>query len=518
MSRRARETALVTALALLVTMAIAAPVIEAPSRRIFGAALVGHHHDPFTFMQQIAGRLARGVYLQPATDVPAAVIARATGAVAAYNWIVLLTFPLSAATAFLLARHLGIASAWSAAAAMLFAFSPFHLAHAAYHPHIAQTQWIPLYLLVLWRAVDAPARGSVIALVLVTAGAVMSNFYGGLILMVITPAALAAYWLWRAQDRPNATSRVAITAGVLALMAATGAAYAVYAIGGSSAPYASYGTAPEDLVRYGTRWWSYAMPPAAHPLAGASVQQQWRDAGVDVGLLEQQVSLGWGLMALAVVAIAARLPAPSKAAVRVLVAIGGVAFVFSLASGPAALLRELLPMFRAYARFGVVVQLMVALLAAIGAEHLWSLRSRGARIACVALIALGIAEYAVWPPSMSRAVLPTRAHQWAADQTGCVRVLDCAPAGGDAASIQWLTHYRVSGSGGAFPSCTGPGLADRLAAAGFTHVIVRRDTAEARGIAARSREGFPPAAYFADSNVYAVAARAAAIPSCGMQP
>ncbi len=80
---------------------------------------------------------------------------------AAYNWLVLLSFPLSAAAAYLLARHLALSPAGALLAALLFAFSPFHLAHAAYHPHIAQTQWLPLYLLALWRCLDEAtlARG-----------------------------------------------------------------------------------------------------------------------------------------------------------------------------------------------------------------------------------------------------------------------------------------------------------------------------------------------------------------------
>ena len=78
------------------------------------------------------------------TDLPGALLARVAGPVAAYNWLILLSFPLSAAAGYLLARHLGLAGRARAVAALAFAFSPFHLAHAAYHPHIAQTQWIPL--------------------------------------------------------------------------------------------------------------------------------------------------------------------------------------------------------------------------------------------------------------------------------------------------------------------------------------------------------------------------------------
>lgn len=512
MSPRAREAVLVgllAAFATLVTMAVAAPVVRSPSWYLFGAPLVGHHHDPFTFMQQISGTLARGVYLQPATDVPAAAAARAAGPVAAYNGTVLLTFPLAAIAAFLLARHLAIGAAWSALAALLFAFSPFHLAHAAYHAHVAQTQWIPLYFLAPWRTVDRPSPGAVSALVLVAAGAAMSNFYGGLIVIVMTPVSLAAYWCCRA--RPASVRRLVATIGVLVVIAAAGAGYAVKVIGESAAPYASYATAPADLTRYGARWWSYAMPPASHPLIGTLVRQRWHDAGVDVGLLEQQVSLGWGVMGLALVAFRAR--SETRGTVRVLTAAALVAFVFSLAGGPAVLLRELLPMFRAYARFGVAVQLMAALLAAIGAEHLWR-RGTRARMACAALVALAAAEYVVWPPSVSRPVLPTRAHQWAADHPGCVRVLDCAPAGSDTTAIRWLTRNRVTGSGGPLAHCSGPDLPANVAAAGYTHLLVRRGVSGARWAGARTGAGFPPAAHFDDSDVYAVAALAPVVAAC----
>ena len=160
MPQRAVEALTAAAAALLVTIVMAAPVIRAPSERIFGAEIVGRHHDPFTVMQQFERPLSLGVYWQPVTDLTGAALFRVTGAVPAYNWLVLLSFPLSAVAAFLLARHLALPPAGALLAALLFAFSPFHIAQAAYHPHIAQTQWLPLYLLALWRGMDeaAPAE------------------------------------------------------------------------------------------------------------------------------------------------------------------------------------------------------------------------------------------------------------------------------------------------------------------------------------------------------------------------
>ena len=108
MRRHAVEALAAAAAALLVTAIIAAPVVRAPSERIFGAEIVGRHHDPFTVMQQFARPMSLGVYSQRVTDFTGAAMARVAGAVAAYNWLVLLSFPLSSAAAYLLARHLAL--------------------------------------------------------------------------------------------------------------------------------------------------------------------------------------------------------------------------------------------------------------------------------------------------------------------------------------------------------------------------------------------------------------------------
>src|SRR3954468_4997897 len=142
MSRRIAESAAIATVALILTILVALPVLRAPSARVFGMEIVGRHHDPFTAMEQFnrpVRDLIGGTYSQPFTDVPGALIDRMAGPVAAYNWLVLLTFPLSAIAAYLLARHLQIGVAGATIAALAFAFSPFHTSQSAYHPQIAQT-------------------------------------------------------------------------------------------------------------------------------------------------------------------------------------------------------------------------------------------------------------------------------------------------------------------------------------------------------------------------------------------
>lgn len=519
-SERLAEVAAIAALATVVIVVIAVPVIRAPSERIFGAEIVGRHHDPFTVMEQFDRPRSLGLYSQPVTDISGALIARATGPVAAYNWLVLLSFPLSAAAAYLLARHLTLSRTGAAVAAMAFAFSPFHVAQAAYHPHIAQTQWVPLYLLALWRCLDRPTPSAIGLLVAAAMVVTLSNFYGGLIMAVVTPAALAAYWLLVSRAQPRPVRRLIRTVGTLACIAAAGLAYVAYVAPTVTANSTALAFPRADLFRYSAKWWSYLLPPVEHPILGASVHRLWTSVGVREGLLEQQLALGWGIVALGLVAIVAWLSRgwqqASLSRVPVLVIVAVVALVCSLSPErtigevtivrPSALLYEIVPMFRAYARFGVVVQLMAVLLAGFGVDHLRRTGTAAARIAAWALVALAAGEYVVAPSSLSRDVLPTTAHRWIVQQPGQARALDCAPVDRASASSQWLTGHRVT-SGRADSDCTEPNLPEWLAAAGYTHLIIRRGTADGAWLLARTPiDGLRVVADLPDGQVLAVTA------------
>ncbi len=525
---RVTDVVAVSALATIVTVAIAAPVLRAPSERVFGMEIVGRHHDPFTVMAQFGRPITVGVYSQPVTDITSAFLARLSGPVAAYNWLVLLSFPLSAAAAYLLARHLALSPAGATVAAMAYAFSPFHLAHAAYHPHIAQTQWLPLYLLALWRCLDNASPAAVGFLGAAAVAVTLSNFYGGLIAAVITPAAVAAYWLVTCRADTRSVRRLGITAGSLVLIAACGMAYATYAASAVVVDRAAFACPRADLFRYSATWWSYLVPPVEHPLLGATAHRVWAAAGVREGLLEQQVSLGWGIVALGLIGVFRRLvpgsnvrqPA-SLARVPVLVIVAVAALVCSLSPErtigaftfvrPSALLYYVVPMFRAYARFGVVVQLMAALLAGIGVEYLRRAGTRRARIVCLALVALAICEYAVAPSALWRDVLPTTAHRWVTRQPSRVRALDCLPPNQESESVQWLTGHRVT-SGRTTSGCTEPNLPRTLAATGYTHLLVRRDTAVGQWFAKHpALDGLRVAATFDDGQVFAVTAHTPAV-------
>ena len=525
---------------MLLTLALAAPVLRAPSDRIFGAEIVGRHHDPFTVMQQFARPMSLGLYSQPLTDLTGAAIARGTGPVAAYNWLVLLSFPLSAIAAYLLARHLALTPAAALLAALLFAFSPFHVAQAAYHPHVAQTQWLPLYLLALWRCMDKASGSAIAWLAAATAAVTLSNFYGGLIAAVLTPIAIAAYWFGRARFGPHASRQLALTLGALGMVALAGVAFVWRSAPGVLIDRSALRFERGDLFRFSAKWWSYLVPPVAHPLLGGTARRIWAASDVTVGMLEQQVSVGWSVVVLGTIAICGWAAAFSRRrfgeprtrmdgrvagpgprvgpsgpyAVPILAAVAGVALVCSLSPErtafgvrfmrPSALLYPIVPMFRAYARFGAIVQLMAALLAGIGAAQLLATRRRAARAWGAALVVLAIAEYAVWPQSLSRDVLPTAAHRWVMQQPAPLRVFDCEPLTAESASVSWLTGGRVALADRIHDDCAEPQLASRLWASGFTHLLVR-DTWERPWLDDHAgAEGIHLDAHFADADVFSI--------------
>ena len=257
----------ILALSTIVTVIIALPVLLNPHTVIFGVETVGRHYDPFVVMQQFAQGGARGIARQPLVDDLGAWLAKGIGPVAAYNVIVLATFPAAAAATYALARFLTGVHRSSLVAALAFAFAPVHVAHAAYHPHIAQVQWIPLYLLALFAALDRPSLRRLAWLAAAVAALVLSNYYGALIGGLITPAAMIAYWCVMPRERRTWWNLAAPSLLLAALGLST---YTVLRIAHPS--FLTEAWQPrnpvEALVLYSAKWEAYILPPVDHAVVG----------------------------------------------------------------------------------------------------------------------------------------------------------------------------------------------------------------------------------------------------------
>jgi hypothetical protein len=311
--------------------------------------------------------------------------------------------------------------------------------------------------------------------------------YFGFLAAVMSVPAMLAYTAWRVAPRDRTRALLSGTAAI----AAAGACVAI-AIGVTFPAvfvhWAGLGFAEEALDQHSARWWSYLLPTASQPWLGAMARGVWRGAGIDVGLLEQQVSLGVGVIALAAVQIVQALQgrrALHDSWVVPLTVTAGVAVILSLppslAMGtinlplPSQLLSTVAPMFRAYARLGAIVSLMVTTLAGGGFAILAADRAGSGRWLAAILLALAIFEYLPGGP-LSRDVLPTSAHRWLAARPN-VRAFDCVlPTPGRTAGVAALMGAEVTFPAASLADCVEPGFAAKLAAFGVTHLVIRRDS------------------------------------------
>jgi hypothetical protein len=525
---RSREVAAVAAMALVVTLVIAAPVILAPSERIFGTEIAGRHHDPFTVMEQFAGAPVSPPYLQPATDWIGRALGRIMTPVAAYNVLVLWTFPLAALFAYLLAYELTRSVTTSAMAGLVFAFAPFHVTQAAYHPHVAQTQWIPLYFLALWRCLHGITPGRAATLVAATGLVVLSNFYGGFIALTMTPVTLLLFWLAPSSDgRRRSWCDVWWTSALLVTLCAAALVTARRIVPTVFGHPEAFAFSRADLFQYSARWWSYLVPPVEHAVLGAWSRRVWESYGVGLGPAAEQVSLGVGVLTLAAIALWAWVRARGRTTLLVvpfLTGIAAVALVCSLSPEgqffgvrvvrPSALLYLVVPMFRVYARFGVVVQLMIAIVAAVGMTTLWQRRTRAARAAVIALVVLTAFEYAPLPWRW-RDVLPTSAHRWLVRNRVAPRVFDCTHSAPSERLTAWLAGFPFGYLQPGLPDCGEPDLGGKLRALGFTELLVRVERPEFRWLRAHARDGLRESYLAGDAAVFDVVA---AIPAAYVTP
>ena len=492
-----RGAALVFAVALLATVLMAIPVILSPSERIFGSGEILSREDPsrdaLVVIDQFRTGRVPSPYLQPLTDLPGQALARLIGPVAAYNLLVLLSFPLSAAAAYLLARYVLASHLAAVVAGLAYAFLPFHVMQAGGHPHVAQTQWLPLYLLALWAHVDRPGFTRALLLLAAAAAASLADFYSGFIIAALSPIALLAYGMTSA--RPSTRSRgyrMGVTALVLIGAALAGFGAIRHFVPAVAVNPGASAFPRSELFAWSARWWSYLVPPSDHPIWGSAVREFWNRREVAPALLEhQQVSLGLSLVLLSLVPLWAWWRADREtASSRVAPALSVLAMAALLCSlspertigsftfvRPSSALYALAPMFRAYSRFGVVVGLMTALLAGAGAAMLWR-RNRRGRAAAGVLLVFAALEYAPFPPWRSRDVLPTAAHRFLRSQPGPLRVLDCVDPLrlSDTLAASVFPHpLSLLGAVG-LDDCGEPRLGEKLGALGYTRVIIRRNT------------------------------------------
>lgn len=498
-------------LATLITVVIAWPVFLHPTQLIYGREIVGRHPDPYTLIQLLAGPTPWSAGVQVFTDGPAWLLARGVGAVAAYNALVLASFPLTAMAAYILTRQLTASHAAGLIAAMVFAFSPLRLAHAAYHPYLLQAEWLPLLVLALAAIVERRTARDLLVLAAVSAALALTSDNVAFIGLSMAVVVMLAFWSIRSDADRNPWPFLLATA-TFGAIAVTGS----YLL--SSLRPDLFDPSLErpmgDVAFYRARSWAYGVPAVDHPWFGSWAMDVFSNHGINLQLTELQLYLGYGWTTLAVAALivtAWRWRRDERwRFVAAIAAIAVCAFVVSLGptSGscepaslaPGCLLFRIAPAFPMYARFGLVVQLMMAVGAGTGAVLLARYVPSGKPVA-VALVCLGIIEYLPLP-ARAHDVLPTTAHRWLAT-SDARRTLDCYPASAAQNTLPTLLGREITLLDSSIASCGDPQLGLKLAGLGYTHVVVRRSAAASK-LPVPPPIGLSPVREFADATVYTI--------------
>lgn len=391
-----------------------------------------------------------------------------------YNLVLLLSFLTAAIACYYLVRHLTASRPAAALSGLAFAFCPYMLAQGKEHLNLVLTAWIPLFMLLLvkaWKKRTWPSAALCAASFIVLA---LFNFQYGLIAGVYALAFVVTLYLsgkpWSAV-RP-ARSMVLKTAVIVGIVAAA-AGLMLFSLSRSR-----FGSreAGQYAYSYSARPIEYVLPPAEGAFLGFATKGYITSHLHGGFLVESTLFLGYIPLALAALALAAAasgrgsrgargadaldaspggacsLPrerdgALGAAAVgpeetrsqaserfsegdrsRLMLSFavaGAAAFVMSMPPTfklgerviylPSYITFKLLPQFRAYARFGVMVMFSVAVLAGWGLALVVERRrgpgrGRWAWTAAAVISLLVLVEFSLVPPFRSLDTTASRDH------------------------------------------------------------------------------------------------------------
>lgn len=432
------------------------------------------------------------------------------GPIASYNVLILSSFPLTAWATYLLARALGISRLGAAFAGLALAFIPYHIEKATGHGNQTHLELLAgmLLFLVRWRQTGR-RRNLVGAGVLAGLQAWLepSVFY-------VMAFALLTFFAVSAALPEQGRSRRAwighhLVGGVL--MAAVVAPFIPVALvffhrPGSSSSLSSHlthaQTSGEALI-YSARLREYFEPWYANPLVPDAIKHLEFLRLHGSNFVESSLALGYTVLALAVTAVAWHRR-------RFVIALClGLMFVGVLVSlppdqkvgpfvvhPPTYYLTQVVTIFRVYARFAMMVQLGVCLLAGLGLAGLQARLGGGRRQFLLAIPFLLMAvEFNNLPPTHVTQILPAPAeYVWLRDQPQGVVMEYPAKAGGETLQqeiqirqdllyqmvhlhptfLTEVTNGKVGAAAKELEPYYGAGVADRLKGYGVKYVLVHR--------------------------------------------
>jgi hypothetical protein len=297
----------------------------------------------------------------------------------AFNFILFLSFLLSGLFTYALVYVITKRIIPSTLCGLAYMILPYHLAMSQYHFSLARVEIFPLFLLALVWFLRRPTWYTATSILIVQfASFAIDPHYGlfNLLILVIYSLVYLFHHRTKGWSRPTIT-RVSMLLSLVILAGATGVPRFLRIFEGRAEFVLNKPL--EQLYAYSARPWDYLLPSIQHPLFGRFTSGFIMSHIHDSYWHEQTLYLGWCMIILAVVGVwhLWRSTRPEHRFWGVflpILAIGGFAFSMpptvrilgTQIPMPGYFLHQVLPMFRVYARFGIVVATALIPLAGFG--------------------------------------------------------------------------------------------------------------------------------------------------------
>ena len=392
-----------------------------------------------------------------------------TNEVLALNILLLLSFPLSGLAIYLLVKRLTGNKLASAFSGLVYAFSMYHFSHAWEHSTLISIYWVPFYALGLVNLDGKKSVKSVILAALAFALVLLDNFYYGY--MMVFFSVFFFLFRWRSFFNRRGIKLLLLFSILCSLFVAP---IVLPLLKGTGTAAVSYKRSEHDLNWFSARPWFYVLPSTKHPFLGNFSQKilDWIATKPPYFLTqpfaekEHNLYLTWTALILSSVAVFRLLRSEPRSDTRRWVwTFFFLAIVMAIFSAPpyatislhkiyfpSHFLYKFFPMFRSYARFGVLVLLCVAVLGGIGLGYLLR-RIKDSWLRYTLVVALSIVVlFEVWLPPFNVDLTPPKAYLWLKDQPGDFIVLEFPPRTDHSA----LLYQRVHGKRLFNPVCENP--------------------------------------------------------------
>lgn len=344
-----------------------------------------------------------------------------TNEIIANNIFILISFVLTAIIVYFLVYHLTKNRLAGFLSSVIYTFCPYHFARSWQHLAIAQVQWMPLFIFALLYLRENKSYKAVI-FVAISYFLIACFELGYAYFMAVATVVFIIFTIFyykRKSLRVIWLISLGIFLAFLFLSPQILKIIKSMLMGATTADLTSsmYKRPFEDLFAQSAKPLSYLLPSAQHPIFGKFTQYFVGDFLYGVSFTEHTLYLGWTTIALSFIAFRywrrnklKKMTEKENFAIGYFILLAIVAWLFSQPPWwkfgsiriflPSFFMYKILPMFRAYARFGIVVMLAMSVLAGFGLKFiLEKFKTQKAKILITCLFScLVLFEFWNYPP------------------------------------------------------------------------------------------------------------------------